>query len=340
MKFMSIIATIAFLSVNSAGLASFSRNAEAQSKLQGAKSMQIPVNASHLQFDSKPDAHTKVEKSFPVASVSRIRAGIEIGSIHFIPTSGDSLQIRAIRKVKGGSERERKRWLEETRVDIASTNGELVVRDFVPKSLSDKRLEKSNFRHWLELNIQGSARQSLNATVDAGEIEVTDMAGELMLKAGIGNVMMHNLKASGKNVTAHSDVGNIFCEGRVGELNLSCETGKIQLKEVKCDGLCAKLRSDLGEILAIFRKLPSASIIAEAQTGEVKIKLPSNAGFKLDIATQLGTVKSPWRGSLQQKIRRDKGENFLGESLKLQVKSGGPLVKAQTSLGAITLEQN
>ena len=63
MKVMSIIATIAILSVNSAGLASFSSNAEAQSKLQGAKSTQIPVSASHLQFDSKPDAHTKVEKS-------------------------------------------------------------------------------------------------------------------------------------------------------------------------------------------------------------------------------------------------------------------------------------
>ena len=340
MKVMLIIATIAILGVNSAGLASFSSNAEAQSKLQGVKSSQIPVSASHLQFDSKPDAHTKVEKSFPVASVSRIRASVEIGSIHFIPTSGDSLQIRAIRKVKGGTERERKRWLEETRVDIASTNGELVVRDFVPKSLSDKRLGKSNFRHWLELDIHGSARQSLNATVDVGEIAVTGMAGELTLKTGIGSVMMHNLEASGKNVTAHSDVGNIFCEGRVGELNLSCETGKIQLNEVECDGLSAKLRSELGEISAIFRKLPSASVIAEAQTGEVKIKLPSNAGFKLDIATQLGTIKSPWNGSVQQKSRRDEGENFLGESLKLQVKSGGPLVKARTSLGAITLEQN
>ena len=278
-----------------------------------------------------------IEKEFTAASLERVQANVVIGTVRVIAENTDTVQVKAVRKAERGTAEERRRWLEETRVEFTQKNGVLTIKDIIPESLNRNRDKKENDRTELSvellLEIHLSARQALDALSVVGNVEVSGKTGDLKLNSTAGNIELDNVDASGKNVELHTTAGDVVCAGRVGNLKVGAQAGNIRLRALECVGAQAEITCMAGQIEAVFRRLPSQRLKVESHAGEVKLTLPAKAQANMDVRTTLGSIRSAWNlGSPSEK-------DGLGDRLTGAVNGGGTKVEVRVAIGEVQLEK-
>jgi hypothetical protein len=179
----------------------------------------------------------------------------------------------------------------------------------------------------------GSGNQSvegLKGGVDleagSGDMQLSRLTGDLRFQTGSGNVRGHQLSGPAR-IKAGS--GDIEVE-EIGEGDVDIRTGS---GNITVSGISGGFRAEAGSGDIRGNGNPKNLWNVRTGSGNVDLKVPSGAGFDVDISSNSGTVvvDHPVTTTVQGRVQERK-------SVVGKVGNGGPTISVHTGSGDIRLD--
>lgn len=197
---------------------------------------------------------------------------------------------------------------------------------------SFSRQPSVSFRVYVPFNAIASGRTSggnvsasgLNNGIDlrtsGGSVSANDITGEIDLRTSGGRIEITNLSG---NIGARTSGGSIDVNQLGGVAELRTSGGDIEL-----DNISAKIsaRTSGGDIRASLNRFDE-DVILRTSGGNIRIEIPETKNFDLELRGQRVNIEL---------------RNFSGEAERDNIMgytgSGGPLLKARTSGGSVSVD--
>ncbi|MFN1834655.1 DUF4097 domain-containing protein [Balneola sp. MJW-20] len=200
-------------------------------------------------------------------------------------------------------------------------------------------LSKANVT--LQTIVKIPRRMDIRSSTGGGHIEVKDIAGEQQLETEAGHITLSNVTGL---IEAKTLGGHIKAYKTSGKADLHTLGGHVSLTDSECE---ASLRSEGGNLwvsnvtgpvnavtkagnIQLRQGSLSKNMTLSTGTGNIDLLLDPGLAFDLDLKAR-GIELSPVFGLASTKS----GGSFSG-----MVNSGGPLIKASTGYGTVTLKKN
>jgi len=207
-------------------------------------------------------------------------------------------------------------------------------------SVEQKSKEAGFFSDQMKFSYKIYVPQAMSSemSTSAGDITISGMEGQHMIKTGGGKVTVKNISgklgaysASG-NIEISSSSGTLYAQTEAGKLSVQDSQGEIRLKTNAGDITAQRIsgsmlaRTSSGNISAYFLNV-STGISFDVNSGNIDLTIPEN-GYDLTL-----------RGS---KIELYDRENFSGTRNRTEVRGalrgGGATINLITKSGEVTLD--
>lgn len=256
-------------------------------------------------------------RSGPVGSVL-ISARIHGASGFFIGPHATSQQIRAI---------EQNPPIRQTgnmiKIDYPSVRQVSIDYDIVVPADTGLRAETGSGNQ----DISGLTHYA-DVRTGSGNVELNNMPGGAHVETGSGNISGASVGAIFEARTGSGDV-RVRLVG-TGNVQAHTGSGNIELHDLS-GGLSVNTGS--GDITADGR--PSAEWNVGTSSGNVRLRVPSDAAFDLDVSTGSGevTVDHPVNTTVQGRVQSGSSRHVTGK-----VNAGGVPVKVHTGSGDVHID--
>lgn len=169
---------------------------------------------------------------------------------------------------------------------------------------------------------------SLTINTSSGAVWVEDgmVNGALDLEAISGDITAMSVHASSYNVVASA--GGIVLDGCGGPLNVRTVSGDVEIRN--CSGTVLDIETSSGSIDFVGSLAAEGEHRVKSSVGEVRIELPVDAAFDLDIQTAHGDIDIDTGFSVTM-------TRFGERAIEGEVNGGGPLLQIHTRSGSVTL---
>jgi DUF4097 and DUF4098 domain-containing protein YvlB len=306
----------------------------------------VEVNIFHIG-----PAGISVDFTILVPTDCTVNASSASGDIHLKGTSGAAVLHSnfgkvAAEKVRGGmragSESGKVAVYDiaagEESVEATSSFGDVLVSnaegsDLLVKSSSGKILvEDSSFTGRAEIStsfgdidVSGLKARSLNARTNSGTVELggAQVADDLTAHSDFGDVEVDNSPAGSYDLSTNS--GKVTARDTRGAVKARSGFGDI---EIEGTGAVLDLSTSSGQI-EFSGSLGDGASVLHSNFGDIRILLPGDAEFELDLSTNFGDVSC----GFEVAVTREGSTHLTGT-----VGAGGPRLKASTNSGNIHVE--
>ncbi len=157
----------------------------------------------------------------PLSDGSELDVTNEDGDITVQGTDTDKCQVEATFTIKAPTSEAVKELSEKISLDMKPTDKGLSLSVAHPKSMPKNNSYQVDFKITVPRNTNLTVRN------EDGDIQITDIAGQLRISHEDGDIKIKNI--NGQIKVGHED-GDIECENIVGDIDLALEDGKIAIK--------------------------------------------------------------------------------------------------------------
>lgn len=208
---------------------------------------------------------------------------------------------------------------------------------------------KHNWSVTVDFELTVPRQSDLRLETDEGDVDVTDILGDLEIAVDEGNVELkdieynhinvkidegdfdcYNLMGDGGRINLETDEGTIRLEkGKVTKLLADCDEGDIYLKDIEL-GNC-ELNTDEGDIEARMSLQPQGKYRLSTDEGNVRIYLSKNINLDVKLETAEGDIDTDFDLTITE---LDDGERARGT-----IGDGSAQLEVYTDEGDIILER-
>lgn len=129
-----------------------------------------------------------------------------------------------------------------------------------------------------------------------------------------------------------NDAGSITVNGIAGQISCSSDAGSVKVTDTWLYGN-SRLKTDAGAITFSGALDPRGSYSMSSDAGTVSVTLPSNASFRLDARTDVGSINSDFPLTIQRDFPGGKARCDVGLPPY-------PTLKLRTDVGSINIRQS
>jgi len=252
----------------------------------------------------------RVEKVIPASGIRTLRASVEVGTLKFRTDSAGEVKVIGIRRVKGGTDADQARWLEETKVEIDRQGDTVIIKDVVPEALK-KGNGKDRANGSLTLEVRIPRGLSIESAMGVGDINADGSYASLKLKTGVGHITV---------------------DGDATELMVNTGVGDLKLADVSISGSVVEINTGVGNVDASLRRLPSKDLKVKSGVGDAVVRIPSSSKATASLRTGVGTVKSDFPLTAEKR-----GPVNIGGSMKGEINGGGAALTINSGTGNVNL---
>lgn len=281
-----------------------------------------------------PEHESTLTKAFLVTAGGRLVLQANQGSCQINPIETDKVEIRVLRKVKGGTKAEADELFTNHQVTFQQESSTVSVTAINKKNLSlNWRPNRPSLEVRYEISLP--AKFDVDLKTSGGDIRIGELAGKVSAHTSGGAI---DLKYATGSVAAFDSGGDILIGGTDGEILARTSSGAIKVQKVQGK---ADISNSGGDILIgdagqmVVARTSSGAIRLKSVKGNVEA---SNSGGDIQAETVGGEMTaSTSSGSIS--IGQLKGESARlsnsGGAISLGSAEGS--VVAKTSSGAIKL---
>jgi hypothetical protein len=249
------------------------------------------------------------QRSFAIAPNGTLHVDNYKGTIHVTGAEGDQVLVEVTKQFEGGSESDRKWWMEHTEVNFHNDSSRVSVEVKYPQWDCGFCWLGHDFTAEVDLEIR--VPRQINVTLDSykPEIKVVGVQGDI------------GIQSYKSPITIDSTTGAIHIDTYKNTVKLENVTlrGPLEVKSYKADAeISAKA---LGE---------SATI--ENTKGTIVLRVPRNAGFEVD-------YEGGRRASFRSDFPLSSRAGSFNSSFRGAVNGGGTRLHLRTEKGSVSLEK-
>jgi hypothetical protein len=224
--------------------------------------------------------------------------------------------------------------LENYRITMLQRGNEILA------SVEQKSAEAGFFSDQMKFSYKIFVPQSMSSEMktSAGDIKISGMEGQHMVKTGGGKVTAKNIRgklgaysASG-NIDISNSSGTLYAQTEAGKLSILDSHGEIRLKtnagNITARRISGSLlaRTGSGDIEADFLNV-STGISLDANSGDIDLRVPASIGYDLNLRGTEVRMSDQDLVSGAQKTNEIRGT----------IRGGGATINLTTKSGEVTL---
>jgi DUF4097 and DUF4098 domain-containing protein YvlB len=298
----------------------------------GLEAALVPTHYHSMELYYQEDQEERFSRQFDIGPNGSLTLSNVSGDIVVRGTSGDQVQIEAVKRVeRARSGADAQRQLELVEIDVSHTGTRLRVHT----RYGDRRERRDRDMHvsvdyevsvpfGTEVAVKSvsgdveveAVKGELEAESVSGEVSVTG-ADEIVLAKSVSGSVEIKSSASSRAVEIGSVSGDVEVEGlSAPELELDSVSGDVEIDDASCK------RADLSTVSGDVRY--SGSLAAsgrynfKSHSGDVRISISGDIGFELEAETFSGEIESDFPltvSSIGEKQRHVSGTYGDGSAL-------------------------
>jgi hypothetical protein len=198
------------------------------------------------------------------------------------------------------------------------------------------------YKGWDQNRMEVHARIQAHGDTDA---EARELARAIRFEIGPGggrafgpsegqgdwSVVYHVYVPRERNLEASAQNGPLAASGVHGRIRLQTHNGPIDLRDVGGDVQARAQNGPIGVKLG-GTTWQGAGLDAETRNGPITVSIPANYSAILET----GTVNGPFETEIPLQVRIEPGKS--GRQFRVELGSGGPLVRVITTNGPVSIE--
>lgn len=209
------------------------------------------------------------------------------GNIKIEKSSTSQIKIKADKKVRGGSEDNKKNILDNMNIELEK-DGEVITVVLKTKDGNDFwNWQKDNYKVFqVTINYDISLPEGINvikASTGAGNIDVNDVSSKLSLDTGAGNIDVQGVSAMG-DMLLHTGAGNIDFNGEIDNISsfdASTGLGNVKFEVPEDTKMSLEANTGVGVLSGSFINSNGNSkfhFLGDLNGGGANVKLDTGVG--------------------------------------------------------------
>ncbi len=260
-----------------------------------------------------PQAEGSFDRTLNVRGTPDITVQTGAGNVTVVPGSDAIVRIQATLRSRRGDAADRIRRIEQN-PPIEQNGSTIVIGRFTDRDLT------RNVSISYELTVPSSAR--VKGTSGSGNVHIENVRGPVTAMTGSGNV---ELIRTGGEIRASTGSGAIDIDSTGGSVQASTGSGTIRVA-----GVAGTLDVSTGSGNIRGAGSQRGDWALSTGSGNITVDLPDDGAFTLDAHTGSGSIDSDQPITASGRFRRD--------TLRGDVRGGGPLLKVRTGSGSISIQ--
>lgn len=252
----------------------------------------------------------KFQRSFALNPGGTLRVENYKGTIHVTGSNTNQVVVNVVKRFEGGSDSDRKWWMENTKVTFSNDSNHVGVKVEYPNWNCIFCWTDHNFTDNVEIEIQAPSRTNLDLDGYKPDMQITSIQGDIRIKS---------YKAP------------MRIESTSGAIHINTYKDVIRLKNVAVRG-GLEITSYKAET-EIDAKILEGSADLESNKGSIVLRLPKDAGADVDFS---GGRRSSFHTDFAMATRTGGG---YGGDARGTINGGGVHLRLRTEKGSITIEK-
>jgi DUF4097 and DUF4098 domain-containing protein YvlB len=265
---------------------------------------------STLAFAADSGGDDTIKRTFKVRPDGNVSLDIDFGTIRIRSTDGDEVHVELERMVKGIEDEDMKAFLERHEWGIHQDGNTVYVESrFEGEEGSwGRRHGKHNSHFRLEVTILVPERFNIDFENGAGNIEISDLTGEITGRTGAGNVEIESISGY---ASVRSGAGNIDIREIAGQIDASTGAGNIEV---------------------YMTEQPQGDSDLSSGAGNVTVYMSGNLAVDVEARSSLGSASSDFDFKVNGK--------WMSKSFEGELNGGGPALVLHSGVGSVALRRN
>jgi hypothetical protein len=257
----------------------------------------------------------RFERSYPVKAGSTLIVENMKGTIHVTGSDADHILVKVYKKFSG-SDADKKRWMDGTKVSFQDDSEHLRVRiEYPSQDCSSDNVESCDgngrFQGEVQLTIEVPRQTNVELSGHKPDMAISSIQGDI-------------------HITSHKSL--IKIQSTTGAIHVNTNKETVKLTDVSIRG-ALELKTVKGSAFIEAKDLGN-EVNLETAKGEIVLQMPSNAGADIDFA---GGRRSAFHS--QFTISQAGQSHMIVHTVRGTINQGGTRMRLRTEHGSITLEK-
>ena len=276
-----------------------------------------------------------IVRSFPALTDQVLTLRADRGNVEATSKDAKEVTVEVVRRVMADDQAMVDELLQDHKRQFAPSDNGLTVTSKLDRA--EQRSKRPNRIRNVHFRVTVPHQQKLALTT-SGNVDVKGVSGSATVSTKGGNVHVGDVgpvkvHTGGGNITAElvngsaeleTAGGNVHVGGVAGDASAVTVGGNIFLGEVHG---AVKAVTNGGNIGAAIAKQPTKDCLLRTTGGHVTIRIKKDLACELDAIAVGGFVQSPF----------SKTSNKPGQTLKKTLNGGGPVLKARSGGGHVSI---
>jgi hypothetical protein len=249
----------------------------------------------------------KFQRSFPLNGGGTLRVDNYKGTVHITGSNTNQVTVNVVKRFEGGSESDRKWWMENVKVTFSNDSNRVSVKIEYPNWNCVFCWTDHDFTAAVELEIQTPSRTNLDLDGYKPDIQVSSIQGDIRIKSYKAPMQI---------------------ESTSGAIHIDTYKDVIRLKNVAVRG-GLEINSYKAETDIDARSLEGSTRL-ETEKGSIRLRVPKEMGMEVNFS---GGRRAVFHSDFALASRTgDSGHDVRGV-----VNGGGAQVSFRTERGSVTI---
>jgi hypothetical protein len=253
----------------------------------------------------------KFQRSFTLNPGGTLRVENYKGTIHVTGSSTSQVVVNVVKRFEGGSESDRKWWMENTKVNFSNDSSRVAVKVDYPSWSCVFCWTEHDFTDAVELEIQAPLRTNLDLDGFKPDIRIASVQGDVRIKS---------YKAP------------MTIESTTGAIHIDTYKDVIRLKNVAARG-ALDVHSFKADTEIDVKSLEGSARL-ETDKGRIVLRVPRDLGLDIDYS---GGRRSGFHSDFPLNVQA--GERWGHQDVRANINSGGAHVVLRTEKGSVSIEK-
>jgi DUF4097 and DUF4098 domain-containing protein YvlB len=232
------------------------------------------------------------------------------------------------KELKGSKSRKKLEYFENIQPEIEFNNNTLKIKINYPKKKFSHFFTLFSARFVVTSHLIVPANTDVNAKVVDGDIDTSNLSGNLTLKTVDGDLEIKNCTGSMELKTADGDIKGYGCKGAI---DAHTTDGNVEVSGI-LNGILFKSVDGDGDFLLQEGSKLTKDCAFHTVDGDIRLEIPKNLEFKLDFKSGDGDVSL---GGLEfRNVILKKENTFIGER-----GDGKYTIEARSTDGDLSIEE-
>jgi hypothetical protein len=270
----------------------------------------LAVSALAGQDTTSGQQPERFQRSFALQSGGTLRVDNYKGTIHVTGSNTNQVVVNVWKRFEGGSEADRKEWMENTKINFSNDSGRVSVKVEYPNWSCVFCWADHEFTASVELEIQVPMKTNLDLDGYKPDIKIDSLQGDIRIKSYKAPMTIESTTGA-IHIDTYKDTIRLRNVAVRGELNVKSYKAETQIDARSLLGT-ANLQTDKGSIL---------------------LRVPQDIGLEIDFS---GGRRSGFRSDFPLAAQTG---NRLGREVRGTINGGGAHIILRTDKGSVTVEK-